>query len=232
MSKSLGNVVNPDDIIDDYGADAMRLYEMFMGPLAEPKPWNTHGLEGVYRFLGRVWRMFITPEGVLDPSFHDDPGADPDSDLLRRLHRTIRAVTDDIESLRFNTAISQLMIFVNETRDLARKPTTVFETFVLLLAPFAPHLAEELWERLGHDTSLALSPWPKADETWLHEETVTVVVMVNGRLRDRIRLPAGAPEAQTREAALAGERVRRHLEGKTIRRVVVVPDKIVNIAAS
>ncbi len=229
MSKSLGNVVNPDDIIDDYGADAMRMYEMFMGPLADSKPWNTQGLEGISRFLGRVWRLFVAEDGALHPAITDEEPAD---DLQRLRHRTIRQVTDDIEALHFNTAISALMVMANGLRDRERRPRGVMEDFVLLLSPFAPHLAEELWRRLGHEESLAYHPWPVAEEKWLREDVVTVVVMVNGKVRDRLKLPAGTPEDEAREAALASPKVASRLEGRTVRRIVVVPDKIVNIAVS
>ncbi len=161
MSKSRGNVVNPDDIVAEYGADSMRLFEMFMGPLIDTKPWSTRGVEGVHRFLNRVWRMLVGPDGKLHPAVRE--GTCP-PDRERLLHQTIRKVTEDVDALAFNTAISQMMIFVNEFLNAEEKPRHAMEAFVLLLSPFAPHIAEELWELLGHPGSLAREPWPAFDE--------------------------------------------------------------------
>ncbi|MBR9977530.1 MAG: class I tRNA ligase family protein, partial [Bacteroidetes bacterium] len=231
MSKSFGNVINPDDVIRDYGADTLRLFEMFMGPLEQVKPWNTKGVEGVHRFLNRVWRLFIkedaeATEAVLEPSIQDVP---PDEESLRLLHKTIRKVGDDIEGLRFNTAISQMMIFVNEMNKRDQRPQSVMETFILLLAPFAPHLAEELWWLMGHKNTLAYETWPSYDPVYTIEDEVEVILQVNGKLRDKVRVAKGTPAAELEAAAMESEKVRQHVDGKTIVKVIAVPDKLVNI---
>ena len=227
MSKSRGNVINPDDVVREHGADAFRMYEMFMGPLEMVKPWNTQGLEGVYRFLGRVWRLFCDDEGKLNLD-----GSEPAGTLLKVLHQTIKKVGEDTEALAFNTAISQMMIFVNEVTAQEKRPRKLLEPFVLVLAPYAPHLAEELWEKLGHKQSLAYEPWPKHDAALLVESTVTVILQVNGKLRDRVEVPAQISQADLEKLALANDRVKEHLAGKQVRKVIVVPGKLVNVAAS
>ena len=229
MSKSVGNVVSPDEMIDRFGADAVRLYEMFMGPLEAMKPWNTRGVEGITRFLDRVWRLVIEDEGALSAALVDDP-ASPAIDRL--LHQTIRKVTEDVEGLRFNTAIAQLMVLVNGLTPLERRPRSAIEPLVLLLAPFAPHLAEELWRRLGHAESLAYAPWPAWAPDRVVEESVTIAVQVNGRLRATLELPRDVPEAEVRQTALADERILRHLEGNEVRKVIFVPNKLLNLVVS
>ena len=224
MSKSRGNVVNPDEVIAAHGADALRLYLMFMGPLERDKPWSTTGIEGVRRFLERVWRLFCDEEDRLAPQVAP---VEPDGAALRLLHRCIHDVTERTEKLHFNTAISQMMIFVNEMNQLAVRPRAVLEPFVLLLAPYAPHLAEELWAKLGHTTSLAYAAWPVCDERYLVRETVTYVVQVNGKVRDQIEVAADADEASVRQAALDSEKVQKWLQGKEIRKTVFVPGKLV-----
>ena len=184
MSKSRGNVINPDDVVREYGADAFRMYEMFMGPLEATKPWNTQGLEGVYRFLGRVWRLFCDEDGKL---IVDD--SEPDPKLLKVLHHTIKKVGEDTDTLAFNTAVSTMMEFVNAVTAQESRPRKLLEPFVLVLAPYAPHLAEELWEKLGHKQSLAYEPWPKYDAALLKENSVTIILQVNGKLRDRVDVP-------------------------------------------
>jgi len=228
MSKSRGgsNVINPDDVVRDYGADALRMYEMFMGPLDATKPWSTQGLEGVYRFLGRAWRLFCDEEGKL---LLDD--TEPAGTLLKVLHHTIKKVGEDTNTLAFNTAISQMMIFVNEVTAQEKRPRKLLEPFVLLLAPYAPHLAEELWEKLGHNQSLAYAPWPKYDNALLKEDNVTVILQVNGKIRDRIEVPAQISSADLEKLALANAHVQQHLVGKQVKKVIVVPGKLVNIAA-
>jgi leucyl-tRNA synthetase len=226
MSKARGNVINPDEVVRAYGADAFRMFEMFMGPLEATKPWSTQGLEGVYRFLGRLWRLYCDEDGRL---LLED--SEPSPALLKSLHRAIQKVTEDTETLNFNTAISQMMIFVNELIAQPARPRRVLEPFVLLLAPYAPHLAEELWEKCGHAGSLAREPWPGFDPSLLKEQTVTIVLQVNGKVRDKIAAPADIAEAELRERALANERVRAFIAGKQVRKVIVVPGRLVNISA-
>jgi len=226
MSKSVGNVVNPDEMIDRFGADAVRMYEMFMGPLEAMKPWNAHGVEGVTRFLDRVWRLAVDEDGATSRAL--DGGA-PTPELDRALHKTIRKVTEDIEALHFNTAIAQLMILVNDLTPLERRPRIVVETLVLLVAPFAPHLGEELWRRLGHAESLAYAPWPAWDPARVMDASVTIAVQINGKLRATLELPRDVAEADARQAALADERVRRYVDGGAIRKVIFVPNKLLNL---
>ena len=224
MSKSLRNVVNPDDVVRDYGADAMRLYEMFMGPLNAVKPWNAKGVEGVYRFLKRAWRM-VRDQPIVDRALT--------ADEARLVHASIKKVTADIASLDMNTAISQLMIYLNafsgEDKELPREAA---ETFTLLLSPFAPHTCEELWEYLGHNESLAYEPWPKYDEKHLAVEEVEILVQVLGKPKARIMVPADADENAMREAALADEKVKAAIAGKTVRKVICVKGRLVNIVAN
>ncbi|MDH7514287.1 MAG: leucine--tRNA ligase [Bacteroidota bacterium] len=229
MSKSRGNVINPDAVIRQYGADSFRMYEMFMGPLEQTKPWSTRGVEGVYRFLNRTWNLFTDEsnrdEVRLNPAIVETP---PDEETKRLLHRTIRKVTEDIENLRFNTAISQLMVFVNEMTKRAERPRSVLETFVLLLSPFAPHLAEELWSLLGHPETLAYEPWPVFNPEWTEDETAEIVIQVNGKIRGKITLPKGLPLEELEERARSNERIASLVEGKCIVKVIAVPDKLVN----
>lgn len=226
MSKSRGNVVNPDNVVSEYGADSMRLFEMFMGPLVDSKPWSTRGVEGVYRFLNRVWRMLLNEDGSVQEAVRDAP-LSPEQDRL--LHQTIRKVTEDLESLSFNTAISQLMIFVNEFLNADPKPRRAMETFVLLLSPFAPHLAEELWEKLGHSPSLAYEPWPGYDASKLREDTVEMVVQINGKVRSKFPVPVNLDEEVLRRKVLADEAVRKYVDGKTIVKIVVVKNKLISL---
>jgi len=228
MSKSRENVVSPDGVMDRYGADAVRLYEMFMGPLEASKPWNTKSVEGVTRFLDRVWRLCIREDGKAAV----DDGADAPLEARRAVHRAIRKVTRDLDDLKFNTAISQLMICVNELVKLDRRPKSLIEPLVLILSPFAPHLAEEIWNRLGHAETLAYVTWPAWDESLVAEDVVTVAVQVNGKLRSTLELPAGTDEAAARAAALADERVTRHVNGDRIRKVIYVPDKLLNFVVT
>ncbi len=221
-----GNVVNPDDVIDRYGADALRLYEMFMGPLEAMKPWSTKGVEGVTRFLDRVWRLVVEEDGSPSPAV---VAQEPEAATARLMHQTVRKVTEDIEALKFNTAVSQMMVFTNELTRLERRPRAGVETLVLVLAPFAPHIAEELWHRLGHGESLARAPWPAWDPALCVEDTVTLAVQVNGKLRGTVEVARGTSKDDALAAARADERVRRHLEGQTIRKVIHVPDKLLNL---
>jgi len=227
MSKSRGNVVNPDDVIAAQGADSLRLYLMFMGPLERDKPWNTHGIEGVRRFLDRVWRLYFDAEtDQLLPGVQD---VAPDEAVLRVLHKTIDAVTTMTGDLRFNTAISQMMVFTNELNQREVRPRSVLETFVLLLAPYAPHLAEEIWSRLGHAESLAYAPWPAADPQYLVDDLITVVVQVNGKLRDQLEVAADITQDAIVPLALGSEKVQQWTAGKTIVKTIYVPGKLVSV---
>jgi leucyl-tRNA synthetase len=226
MSKSRGNVVNPDDVVSQYGADAMRLFEMFMGPLEEMKPWSTRGVEGVSRFLNRVWRLFTDEEGHPEPALKVQPLT---PELEQAYHATVKKVGEDIEALRFNTAIAQMMIFVNEVTKADVRPRQILEPFLLLLAPFAPHIAEELWEMLGHRESLTYESWPSYDETRLQRSVVEVVIQVNGKLRSRLLVPVDTLEEELEVRARADAAVMKHLEGKTIVRAIIVRNKLVNL---
>jgi leucyl-tRNA synthetase len=227
MSKSRGNVVNPDQVITEYGADSMRLYEMFMGPLEAMKPWSMQGVQGVYRFLQKAWRLVVNEEtGKLTEAIRE---ATPDEETLRLLHQTIRKVGGDVETFGFNTAISAMMILVNHLARLEVRPRSAIEPFILILAPFAPHIAEELWQRLGHKKSLACEPWPRYDEELAREKQVELAVQVNGKLKDRIVVPAEADEEQIRQKALANDKVIAALAGKTPKKVIVIKSRLVNI---
>jgi leucyl-tRNA synthetase len=223
MSKSRGNVVNPDEMIDRFGADAVRMYEMFMGPLEAMKPWSTRGVEGVTRFLERVWRLMVDEEGRLSAAVASSA---PTVDQQRLLHRTIKKVTEDIEALRFNTAISQMMIFTNEMTKAEQRPRVLLEPFVLVLTPFAPHLAEELWERLGHPPSVSQQPWPSYDPALTVAEQVTIPVQVNGRLRGKVEVDHDAPRDLVER--LAREEVGGWIRGKELKKVVYVEKKLIN----
>ncbi|HPG29061.1 MAG TPA: class I tRNA ligase family protein, partial [Myxococcota bacterium] len=229
MSKSRGNVINPDDVIREHGADSMRLYEMFIGPLEKSAPWSTEGIQGIYRFLLRAWRLFH--EGEDETERFRAPVDGEGTEAQRRLTaQTIAGVTDDLEHMRFNTAISKLMVFA---RDVAKEdplPRASAEAFVLLLSPMAPHLGEELWQRLGHTASLAYAPWPVvADERLLVADEITLVVQHNGKKRGEIRVPADVSEDAAREAALAVENVQKSLAGREPKKVIVVPGRLVNV---
>ncbi len=226
MSKSRGNVVNPDDVVKEYGADSMRLFEMFMGPLEETKPWSTRGVDGVHRFLNRVWRMIINESGGLVPAIKGAP-LTPDQERL--LHQTIKKVTEDIESLSFNTAISQMMIFVNEFLNAGIKPRVAMETFVLLLSPFAPHVAEELWCRLGHTKSLAYEPWPGYDDAKTKTDTIEMVVQVNGKVRSKFPVAVNVDDESLRKLVMNDDNVKKYVGGKQVEKFVVVKNKLVSV---
>ena len=261
MSKSRGNVVNPDDVLAEYGADAFRLYEMFMGPLQDTKPWNTQGVEGVYRFLGRVWRLFVDEKAETDYEQASTVAGGTDSaaeaarllDLIRLsplirdeaptpaqlklLHECIRKVGHDLEHLQFNTAISAMMVFINGAMTWENRPSAVLRPFLQLLAPFAPHLAEELWQRLHQHLgtpvpSLTYAHWPAFDPALLVETDMELPVQVNGKLRDVIRMPVGASVAEIEAAALKAEKAQAFIVGKTVKKVIVVPRKMVNVVVA
>ena len=220
MSKSRGNVINPDRIIDDYGADSLRFYEMFMGPLTQMKAWSMNGVEGVYRFLARVWRLF---ENVQDVPVNDT--------LNKLMHRAIKKVTEDSEVLAFNTAISTLMSFSNELAKENVKPKKVMEVFALLFSPFAPHLCEELWAKLGHKKSLAYEPWPVYDQKFIEDDVIEIPIMVNGKVKSKLSIPADSTEAAVEALAMKDEKVLAALEGKKITQKKYVPKKIYTLAA-
>jgi leucyl-tRNA synthetase len=229
MSKSRGNVINPDKVVEKYGADSMRLYEMFMGPLEATKPWSMRGVEGVSRFLNRVWRLFIDDRAEQVRLLDAVRPLAPDRDTLRKLHQTVQKVTEDLDGMRFNTAIAAMMEFTNYLTKLDVRPRTVLEPFVLLLAPFAPHLAEELWRALGGQGTLAYEPWPKFDPSLTKADEIEVPVQINGKLRARLQVPAGIDKAALEKRALADERIRELIAGKQVRKVIIVPGKLVNI---
>lgn len=221
MSKSRGNVINPDDIVNEYGADTLRIYEMFMGPLEATKPWSTKGVEGARRFLDRVYRMFTEIVTI-----------DNQNTVLERVyHQTVKKVTEDIENLRFNTAIAQMMIFVNEVYKAPNVPQEYLENFLKLLNPFAPHLTEELWEFLGHQGTIAYEPWPTYDEAKTIHDEVTIIVQVNGKLRDRLIVARDTDAKELENLALSNERIQGFFKGMTVQKVIVVPNKLVNIVA-
>lgn len=228
MSKSRGNVVNPDDVVNQYGADTLRLYEMFMGPLDASIAWNENGLEGSRKFLDRVWRLIVDENGKM----RDRITTFNDGKLSKVYHQTVKKVTEDFEQLHFNTAISQLMVFVNEAYKADALPYEYVEGFVQLLAPIAPHIGEELWSILGNDNGISYVPWPTYDESALVEDEIEVVFQVNGKVRAKAMVPADAEKAVLEQLAQENELVQEQLQGKTIRKVIVVPNKLVNIVAN
>ena len=229
MSKSIGNVVNPDEVIDSYGADALRLYEMFLGPLEAVKPWNTKGIEGVSRFLRKVWREILDREGKLQNRIHENSET---SETEKVLHETIKKVTEDIENLRFNTAISQLMILLNHIQKAETLSLATVQDLLRMLAPMAPHIAEELWERTGGQPSILNQGWPQFDESKLGVSDLTIIFQVNGKLRGEGTFPESATKEEIIETAKTSPRVKAQLEGKTLRKEIYVPGKIVNLVAN
>jgi len=225
MSKSLGNIVNPDEVIASHGADALRLYEMFLGPLEASKPWNTRGIDGIMRFLDRVWRMMVTEEGTLSPAVVKGAGS---PELDRVLHATIKKTAEDVENLSFNTTIAQFMIFVNEFTKAEQRSHEAMTAFVQCLAPVAPHITEELWQVLGHDGSVHHSPFPMYDEAKLIENEIEIVLQVSSKICGKMIVPADADAAAIEELAKSDPNVQKHLDGKQIKRTIVVPCKLVN----
>lgn len=225
MSKSKGNVINPDDIVEEYGADTLRVYEMFMGPIDAAKPWSTEGIHGAYHWLDRVWRLIIDDNNHL----RDRVTTINDGTLDKVYNQTVKIVSDDFEHMRFNVGISQMMIFVNEAYKADSLPISYMEGFVKLLSPVAPHIAEELWSILGHDGTITYEQWPSYDASKLVENTVQLVVQVNGKVRSHLKVARDLAKDKVEEAAKSDENVQKYLEGKTIRKVIVIPNKIVNI---
>ena len=227
--------MNPDDVIDQYGTDAFRCYEMFMGPLEQMKPWSMRGVEGVARFLARVWRLFMSESQEGNWELSDKiKHVDPDRAQQKVTHATIKKVTEDIESFSFNTGISQMMILVNAFTNAETIPLSAMRTFLVLLNPFAPHLASELWEKLNarfRDNlgDITEQKWPGYDERFLVEDEVEIVIQVNGKVRDRMKMSISATQEEMKTAALANPRIQKFITGKTVGNVVVVPKKLVNI---
>ena len=229
MSKSKGNVVNPDAIVDSHGADTLRLYEMFMGPLDASIAWSTNGLDGARRFLDRIWRLFIEENGSLNPKIQPDEQSE---NLEKVYHQTVKKVTEDLEGLRFNTAISQLMVFINEAYKSTVLAQNYMEGFVKMLAPICPHVAEELWEQLGHHESISYEAWPAYDESKLVDQEVEIVIQVNGKVKLKLTVPTDATKEALEKMAMDDEKVKEQIEGKTVRKVITVPGKLVNIVAN
>jgi len=229
MSKSRGNTVDPDDIVKSHGADTLRLYEMFMGPLDADVSWSTEGLDGSRRFLDRVWRLVIDEEGKISDKVIEEQDDHP---LERVYHETVKKVSEDFENLHFNTGISQMMVFINEANKVGEIPRNFVEGFIKLLSPVAPHISEEIWEKLGYDESIAFADWPTYDEEKLIEEEIEIVLQVMGRVRARINVPKDISEEELEEKALENETIQQWIKGKTVRKVIVVPGRLVNIVAN
>src|SRR5690625_2317011 len=228
MSKSRGNVVDPDDIITSHGADTLRLYEMFMGPLDADVDWSTEGVDGARRFLDRVWRLIVDEDGSISSKIVDtNNGA-----LDKVYHQTVKKVTEDFENLHFNTAISQMMVFVNEAYKVEEIPKDYIKGFVKMLAPITPHIGEELWERLGNTSTISYESWPTYDESKLVDDEVEIAIQVMGKVRSRINVSKDITKEELEKVALADENVQKWIEGKTDRKVIVVPEKLVNIVAN
>ncbi|MFD2043212.1 leucine--tRNA ligase [Ornithinibacillus salinisoli] len=228
MSKSKGNVVNPDDIIESHGADTLRLYEMFMGPLEASVAWSTNGLDGARRFLDRVWRLFINEDGSLSDKIADENGGA----LEKVYHETVKKVTEDFENLHFNTGISQMMVFINEGYKADKLPKEYVEGFVKMLSPVAPHITEELWNRMGYSETITYAEWPAYDESKLVEDEVEVVLQVMGKVRSKISVAKDISKDDLEKIAMEDEIIQEWIEGKTVRKVIVVPGKLVNIVAN
>lgn len=228
MSKSKGNVVNPDEIVGTHGADTLRLYEMFMGPLEASIAWSTQGLDGSRRFLDRIWRLLVDENGEITEKVQS-----VDSSTLEKIyHQTVKKVTEDFEGLRFNTAISQLMVFINEAYKTPVLPKDYVEGFVKLLAPICPHIAEELWSKLGHSESVAYEAWPAFDEAKLVDDEVEIVVQINGKVKAKLMVPSDANKEVLEQIAMDDTTVKEQIDGKTVRKVIAVPGKLVNIVAN
>ena len=223
MSKSMHNVVNPDTIIERYGADTLRFYEMFLGPLEQSKPWDTNGIDGVHRFLKKLWNLYWAGDSV---KVTDEAAS---KDELKSLHKLIKKVTADIENFSFNTSVSAFMICVNELTSLATNKREILKPLLILLSPYAPHIAEELWHAIGEEGSVVTAEWPELNETYLVEDNFTYPVSFNGKTRFMLSLPATLTPQEVEAAVLSAPEAEKWLEGKTPRKVIVVPKRIVNI---
>ena len=228
MSKSKGNVVNPDDIIESHGADTLRLYEMFMGPLDASVAWSENGLDGSRRFLDRVWRLIIQEDGSLVDKIQDKEN----EKIEKVYHETVKKVSEDFTNLHFNTAIAQMMVFVNEANKTDILPKSFVEGFVKLLSPIAPHICEELWNRLGHEHTISYEAWPTYDEAKLIEDEVEIVLQVMGKVRAKVQVSKQATKDELEKIALENKHIQEWISGKTVRKVIVVPGKLVNIVAN
>lgn len=228
MSKSKGNVVNPDDIVRSHGADTLRLYEMFMGPLDAAIAWSENGLDGSRRFLDRVWRLFVTEEGNIT----DKVVENETPDLDKVYNQTVKKVTEDFDTLNFNTAISQMMVFINDCYKQDQISKAYAEGFVKMLSPIAPHISEELWQKLGHNDTLSYEEWPTFDESLLVDNEIEIVIQVNGKLKDKIKISKDLTKDEMEAVAMDNEKIKEAIEGKTIRKVIAVPQKLVNIVAN
>ena len=227
MSKSLGNVINPDDIVHSHGADTLRIYEMFMGPLEASKEWSTNGLDGSRKFLDRIWRLFVNEDGTLGSKI----GGESDGTLDKVYNQTVKKVTEDFESMHNNTAISQLMVFINECYKADRVPTEYAEGFVLLMSPITPHLAEELWEKLGNEGSITYVSWPTYDAEKLVDDTMEIAVQINGKVRAKLEVDKDITKEELEKAALSNEEVQKWIDGKELKKVIAIPGRLVNIVA-
>jgi leucyl-tRNA synthetase len=221
MSKSFNNVIRPDDVITQYGADTLRVYEMFMGPFDQMISWSTKGVQGCWRFLNRIWQLFSDKEKV---------GQTSDKELITKLHQLIKKVGDDLEVMKFNTAVAAFMEFVNawseDKRVLSKKEA---EIFLRLLAPLAPHITEELWEKLGHQKSIFLEKWPQYDERLIEEETWQLIIQVNGKVRDKIEVKKGVSEEEVKKLALSQEKIQKWLANKQPKKIIYIPNRLVNL---
>jgi len=224
MSKRWYNVVTPDDLCDRYGADTLRLYEMFLGPVEQSKPWDTQGINGVHNFLRKFWRLFFDESERLDIS-----KADPDKEEMKILHQAIKKVSDDLDRLSWNTVVSSLMIAVNELTALKSSNKHVLENLLILISPYAPHFAEELWEKIGNKGSIVIQPWPQFDEKHLREDVFEYPVSFNGKMRFKMALDTSLSPKDVEKAVLDSENAQKYLEGKTPKKVIVVPKRIVNV---
>ena len=218
------NVVNPDTIVEQYGADTLRLYEMFLGPLEQSKPWDTNGIDGVHKFLRKTWRLYIDKDNSLRLT-----DGQPSPEELKVLHRTIKKTADDVERFSFNTAVSSFMICVNDLTDLKCDKRAILEPLITLLAPFAPHMAEELWSRIGHPKTVCDGKWPQFNPEYLVESSVLYPVSFNGKMRFKLELPANLTVPEIEKAALENEQTQKWIEGMQVKKIIVVAGKIINI---